>query len=58
MLFRSLTCHEDVQLVRNLERSGASIAWSHTPQVITSARLDCRAEGGFGDYLKSLMQVP
>ncbi|MCF5038226.1 glycosyltransferase family 2 protein, partial [Pseudomonas lactis] len=21
------------------------------------ARLDCRAEGGFGDYLKSLMQA-
>ncbi|AZF05726.1 glycosyltransferase family 2 protein [Pseudomonas sp. R5-89-07] len=55
--FEPLTCHEDVQLVRNLERCGASIAWSHTPQVITSARLDCRAQGGFADYLKSLMQV-
>ena len=55
--FEPLACHEDVQLVRNLERSGASIAWSHTPQVITSARLDCRAQGGFGDYLKSLMQA-
>jgi glycosyltransferase involved in cell wall biosynthesis len=56
--FEPLPRHEDVQLVRNLERSGASIAWSHTPQVITSARLDCRVEGGFGDYLKSLMQAP
>jgi len=56
--FEPLACHEDVQLVRNLERCGASIAWSHTPQVITSARLDCRAEGGFGDYLKSLMHAP
>ncbi|ARB30577.1 glycosyltransferase family 2 protein [Pseudomonas tolaasii] len=55
--FEPLACHEDVQLVRNLERCGASIAWSHDPQVITSARLDCRAEGGFGDYLKSLMQA-
>ncbi|MBW4794445.1 glycosyltransferase [Pseudomonas tolaasii] len=55
--FEPLACHEDVQLVRNLERCGASIAWSHGPQVITSARLDCRAEGGFGDYLKSLMQA-
>ena len=55
--FEPLACHEDVQLVRNLERCGASIAWSHTPQVITSARLDCRAQGGFGDYLKSLMQA-
>jgi hypothetical protein len=44
-----------VQLVRDLERCGASIAWSHAPQVITSARLEARAQGGFGDYLKSLM---
>ena len=55
--FAPLACHEDVQLVRELERCGASIAWSHAPQVVTSARLDCRAQGGFGDYLKSLMQV-
>lgn len=55
--FEPLACHEDVQLVRQLERCGASIAWSHSPQVITSARLDCRAQGGFGDYLKSLMQA-
>ena len=55
--FEPLACHEDVQLVRDLERSGATIAWSHTPQVITSARLDCRASGGFGDYLKHLMQA-
>ncbi|PKH16601.1 glycosyltransferase [Pseudomonas fluorescens] len=55
--FEPVACHEDVQLVRNLERCGASIAWSHSPQVITSARLDCRAQGGFGDYLKGLLQV-
>ena len=55
--FEPLECHEDVQLVRELERCGASIAWSHAPQVVTSARLDCRAEGGFGDYLKSLMRA-
>ena len=54
--FEPLPCHEDVQLVRQLERCGATIAWSHAPQVITSARLDCRAQGGFGDYLKGLMQ--
>ena len=54
--FEPLACHEDVQLVRQLERCGATIAWSHAPQVITSARLDCRAQGGFGDYLKGLMQ--
>ncbi|CAI2797585.1 glycosyltransferase [Pseudomonas marginalis] len=55
--FDPLPCHEDVQLVRNLELCGASIAWSHTPQVITSARLDARAQGGFGDYLKTLMHA-
>ncbi|QHF45125.1 glycosyl transferase [Pseudomonas sp. S35] len=55
--FEPLACHEDVQLVRSLERCGASIAWSHAPQVITSARLESRAQGGFGDYLKSLMHA-
>lgn len=52
--FEPLACHEDVQLVRDLERCGASIAWSHRPQVVTSARLQARAQGGFGDFLKSL----
>lgn len=55
--FEPLACHEDVQLVLQLERSGACIAWSHSPQVITSARLDCRAQGGFGDYLKGLVHA-
>ena len=56
--FEPLTCHEDVQLVKQLQASGASIAWSHRPKVTTSARLDCRAAGGFGDYLKSLLALP
>ncbi|WP_192564863.1 glycosyltransferase [Pseudomonas gozinkensis] len=55
--FEPLACDEDVQLVRQLERSGASIAWSHRPQVVTSARLDSRARGGFGDYLRQLAQT-
>ena len=55
--FQPLACHEDVQLVQQLEACGASIAWSNRPQVVTSARLECRAEGGFGDYLKSLQRV-
>ncbi|WP_122315415.1 glycosyltransferase family 2 protein [Pseudomonas cichorii] len=54
--FPFLTCHEDVQLVRELERSGARIAWSCKPQVTTSSRLDPRASGGFGDYLRSLSE--
>ncbi|WP_263145796.1 glycosyltransferase [Pseudomonas sp. RIT-PI-AD] len=52
--FQPLSAHEDVELVRELERCGACIAWSSAPQVFTSTRLDCRATGGFGDYLKTL----
>lgn len=52
--FPSLACHEDVHLVRQLERCGARIAWSTRPRVITSTRLDSRARGGFGDFLRSL----
>lgn len=55
--FKPLTCDEDVHLVRALERSGANIVWSHRPQVHTSARLDSRAKGGFGDYLRNLVQM-
>ncbi|MHA3739145.1 glycosyltransferase [Pseudomonas sp. Eth.TT006] len=55
--FPPLACDEDVQLVRRLELSGADIAWSHRPQVHTSARLDSRARGGFGDYLRNLLQM-
>ncbi|MEX3776940.1 glycosyltransferase family 2 protein [Pseudomonas sp. MYb118] len=55
--FEPLACDEDVQLVRQLERCGATIAWSQRPQVLTSARLDSRARGGFGDYLRDLSQV-
>ncbi|MFW6749394.1 glycosyltransferase [Pseudomonas pharyngis] len=55
--FEPLTCDEDVRLVRQLELCGASIAWSHRPQVITSARLDSRARGGFGDFLRQLAQT-
>ncbi|MFZ3283350.1 glycosyltransferase [Pseudomonas sp.] len=55
--FKPLVCDEDVQLVRELELSGANIAWSHRPQVHTSARLDSRARGGFGDYLRQLAQM-
>ncbi|AZF37785.1 Glycosyl transferase, group 2 family protein [Pseudomonas sp. R1-43-08] len=55
--FDQMFAGNDEPLMRNRERCGASIAWSHSPQVITSARLECRAQGGFGDYLKSLMQV-
>ncbi|MBX8537555.1 glycosyltransferase [Pseudomonas cichorii] len=54
--FPLLACHEDVHLVRQLELSGARIAWSCRPRVTTSTRLDPRASGGFGDYLRSLAE--
>ncbi|MEJ5056627.1 MULTISPECIES: glycosyltransferase [unclassified Pseudomonas] len=54
--FQALPAHEDVQLVADLERSGASILWTAANRVTTSARMDCRCREGFGDYLKSLAQ--
>lgn len=53
--FQNIAVDEDVQLVAAFEHAGASIAWSALPRVYTSARLDCRARGGFGDYLRSLL---
>jgi len=52
--FPPLACHEDVQLIRQLELSGARIAWSCRPRVTTSIRLNARASGGFADYLRTL----
>ena len=46
--FLPLSCNEDVALVEALQASGASIAWSAAPRVVTSARQDFRAPGGFG----------
>lgn len=55
--FPPLECQEDVKLIQQLELCGARIAWSCRPQVTTSTRLDCRAVGGFGDYLRSLVST-
>jgi len=52
--FRPLPRNEDVCLVRDLERSGARIVWTHQTCVTTSARRDYRASGGFGEFLASL----
>ena len=49
--FQPVPCHEDVYLVAALERIGARFAWSAAPRVITSARTDARARGGFGDTM-------
>jgi glycosyltransferase involved in cell wall biosynthesis len=56
--FPPLACHEDVQLIRQLEMSGARIAWSCRPRVTTSTRLNARAQGGFADYLRTLSSSP
>jgi glycosyltransferase involved in cell wall biosynthesis len=52
--FPALACSEDVALVDALAASGARIAWSARPQVLTSTRHDGRARGGFADYLLAL----
>lgn len=52
--FRPLASDEDVHLVRELERSGARIVWTHQTCVTTSARHDYRALGGFGEFLQGL----
>lgn len=53
--FEPLACSEDVALVAALQRSGATIAWSAAPRVLTSARTDARARGGFGDTLLAMV---
>ena len=54
--FEALDSQEDVALVESLEKLGATIAWSATPRVVTSARPDFRAPGGFGATLKRIHQ--
>lgn len=49
--------HEDVLLVRALEQLGARFAWSALPRMFTSARIDARARGGFGDTLLAMTAV-
>ena len=49
--FLPMRCGEDVALVNALTASGANISWSARPRVVTSARKDARARGGFGDTL-------
>ncbi|RST54013.1 glycosyltransferase [Variovorax sp. DXTD-1] len=53
--FPPMTCSEDVALVASLQMAGARIAWSAAPRVVTSARTDARARGGFGDTLLAVI---
>jgi len=48
---RHLACSEDVAFVQSLQDCGAHIAWSAKPRVVTSARREGRAAGGFADTL-------
>ena len=52
--FQSLASSEGVALVNALIASGATIAWSAAPRVVTSARSDFRAPGGFGATLQHI----
>lgn len=52
--FQALACSEDVALVEALQKSGATIAWSARPRVVTSARRTYRAAGGFGATLERI----
>lgn len=54
--FEPLRTGEDVALVRALCATGASIAWSASPRVATSTRLDGRAPEGFAALLQRLAQ--
>ncbi|RYX92779.1 MAG: glycosyltransferase family 2 protein [Comamonadaceae bacterium] len=49
--FQPLASSEDVALVAALLAGGWSIAWTASPRVVTSARKDFRAPGGFGATL-------
>lgn len=52
--FQPLTSSEDVALVRALQASGATIAWSAAPRVTTSARRLYKAPLGFGATLQRI----
>jgi glycosyltransferase involved in cell wall biosynthesis len=52
--FLNLATGEDVALVAALQKAGAKIAWSRAPRVVTSARPDYKAPGGFGATLERI----
>lgn len=52
--FAPLPCHEDVDLVKKFEDQGREIMWSNQVRVITSSRLDARANEGFAAFLANL----
>jgi hypothetical protein len=52
--FPPLACSEDVALIDLLIAAGVRVTWSAAPRVVTSARIDSRVRGGFGDTLAAL----
>ena len=52
--FTGLVTSEDVALVQALQDSGANIAWSSAPRVVTSSRHDFKAPLGFGAELAKI----
>ena len=56
--FDELTCHEDVGLVKKFEQANLSIIWSNLVRVVTSSRLDARADEGFAHFLRGLENQP
>lgn len=52
--FTGLETGEDVAFVEALKHSGARIAWSRLPRVVTSVRAGYKAPDGFGATLKKI----
>jgi len=55
--FMGLESSEDVALVEALRASGAKIAWSRAPRVVTSVRPNFKAPGGFGATLARIEKL-
>ncbi len=55
--FLGLETGEDVALVEALRKSGANIAWSRAPRVVTSVRSNYKAPGGFGATLEKIEKL-
>lgn len=55
--FAPLPSSEDVALVVSLQAAGVDVVFSAQPRVWTSARVDARAPGGFGQALRSMSQA-
>ena len=55
--FQELESGEDVALVEALQKSGANIAWSRAPRVVTSVRPNYKAPRGFGATLERIEKL-